>query len=270
MRKVKVGFIGFGRMGSVIADRALRMKQFRKSDVNAYAPSAKTQAALRKRGIRVEKSAANVVKKSRFVWLCVKPQKMADVLAEIKKAGAVSGKCFVSIAAGVPIARLEKALGRVAVVRVMPNTPSLLGAGMSGVSRGRFAGASDEKWVKTILSSLGDVVSVKEASMHAVTAVSGSGPAYVFYLAEMLSAAAKKLGLNEALAARLVRETIFGAGRMLKETGVDAYELRRQVTSPGGTTAAAIGEFEKRNLKTIVESALKKAVKRSKELSRAQ
>jgi pyrroline-5-carboxylate reductase len=86
----------------------------------------------------------------------------------------------------------------------------------------------------------------------------------------MLSAAAKKLGLNEALAARLVRETIFGAGRMLKETGVDAYELRRQVTSPGGTTAAAIGEFEKRNLKTIVESALKKAVKRSKELSRAQ
>ncbi len=264
---VKVGFIGFGRMGSVIAERALSTKKFKKNETHAYAPSAKTKGRIKRLGVKLEKSAADVVKKSRIVWLCVKPQKMAETLASFKGAS-VSGKCFVSIAAGLPLAFFEKQLKRAAVIRVMPNTPSLLGAGMSGVSRGRFAGAAQEKWVKNVLSSLGDVVSVPEKQMHAVTAVSGSGPAYIFNLAEALVLAAKKLGLNDALAARLVRETIFGAGRMLKETGIDAGELRKQVASPGGTTAAALKEFEKRGLNKIVADALKKAVKRSKELSR--
>lgn len=270
MRNVKVGFIGFGRMGGVIAERALRMKKFQKGVTCAYDPNAKTQAHLRMLGIRAEKCAADVVRRSQFIWLCVKPQIMSNVLLDVKAAGNLSGKCFVSIAAGVPLDRLEKELNRAAVIRVMPNTPSLLGSGMSGVSRGRMASVAQENWVKNILSSLGDVVSVDEKKMHAVTAVSGSGPAYIFYMAEMLIAAAKKLGLNDVLAARLVRETIFGAGRMLKETGVDAAELRRQVTSPGGTTAAALSEFERRGFKGIVESALKKAVKRSKELSRGR
>jgi pyrroline-5-carboxylate reductase len=267
MRSVKVGFIGFGRMGGVIAERALQAKQFKASDACAYAPSGKTRSRIKKLGLRVEKSAADVVRKSKFVWLCVKPQKMGEALASFKNER-ISGKCFVSIAAGVPAARIEKELKGASVIRVMPNTPSLLGAGMSGISRGKNASRAQEKWVANVLSSLGEAAGVNEKLMHAVTAVSGSGPAYIFYMAEAMTAAAKKLGLKDDLAARLVRETIFGAGRMLKETTSDAGELRRQVTSPGGTTAAAIAEFDRRGFQKIVADALKKAVKRSKELSR--
>jgi len=263
-----VGFIGFGRMGQVIARRALEQKRLRKNSVSAYAPSAKTRSVIRKLGVHLSADVADVVKRSYFVWLCVKPQRMNDVLAELKSVSRAN-KCFVSVAAGVPIERFEKALGpKAKVLRVMPNTPSLLGAGMAAISRGRYASKQDEATVKIILSSLGEVVSVPEKWMHAVTAVSGSGPAYVFTLAEAMVAAGKKLGLSDAVAERLVRQTVFGAGRMLRERMEPAAELRRQVTSPGGTTEAALKEFERRGFNKAVQAALERAVKRSKELSR--
>lgn len=265
---MKIGFIGFGRMGSVIAARGLKAGRFRRKDLIVYAPSVRTQKKIRALKIRLAKDAAEVAQVSRTIWLCVKPQKMNEALSTLR-GSRFSEKCFVSIAAGVTMEKLEKALGRVAVIRVMPNTPAVFGAGISAVSRGRYANAAHERQVRTILSSLGEVVSVKEKDMHAVTAVSGSGPAYVFNLAEALIAGAKKVGLNEKLATQLVRQTIFGAGQMLKASKVSAAELRHQVTSPGGTTAAALAEFERRGFQKMVAAALQKAVKRSKELSKS-
>jgi pyrroline-5-carboxylate reductase len=268
MRNVNVGFIGFGRMGSLIAERALKTGRLNKKKTIAFAPSAATRKRIKRLGVVSAGSAAEVVRSSSYIWLCVKPQKMSEAIASFAGVS-VTGKCFVSIAAGVPTEQIEKWLGLGAsVIRVMPNTPSLLGAGMSALSRGKRARAPQATFVADILSSMGDCVLVPEKWMHAVTAVSGSGPAYIFYMAEAMVAAAQTLGLDKKTAERLVRQTIFGAGRMLKETGVDAAELRTQVTSPGGTTAAALSEFERQPFRRIVADALKKAVKRSKELSR--
>jgi pyrroline-5-carboxylate reductase len=178
-------------------------------------------------------------------------------------------RCFVSIAAGIPIARLEKALGRgVPVLRVMPNTPALLRAGASAVSRGRSATAAHERAVKTILDAVGVSVSVPERLMDAVTALSGSGPAYAFYLTEAMTEAGQALGLTADLARTLARQTVYGAGLMLRARPDDAAELRRQVTSPGGTTAAAVAVFDREKLKKRIAAALKAAAKRSAELSR--
>jgi pyrroline-5-carboxylate reductase len=225
-------------------------------------------ALVLRESLIIRTHSAEVVRSSSYIWLCVKPQKMSEAIASFAGVS-VTGKCFVSIAAGVPTEQIEKWLGLGAsVIRVMPNTPSLLGAGMSALSRGKRARAPQATFVADILSSMGDCVLVPEKWMHAVTAVSGSGPAYIFYMAEAMVAAAQTLGLDKKTAERLVRQTIFGAGRMLKETGVDAAELRTQVTSPGGTTAAALSEFERQPFRRIVADALKKAVKRSKELSR--
>jgi pyrroline-5-carboxylate reductase len=269
MRNAKVGFVGFGRMGGLIAQRGLATGRFQRRNLIAFAPSTGTRRRIKQNGIRVAQSLNELLARSRFVWLCVKPQKMSEVLAMLRATGNVAGKSFISIAAGVETARIEKELGRnVSVLRVMPNTPSRFGAGMSAVSRGRFASTQDERTVTKVLAALGEVVKVSEKKMHAVTAISGSGPAYIFYMAEALTRAARQAGLDEKVAAKLVRQTIFGAGKMLRESADSAGELRKQVTSPGGTTEAALKEFARRDFEKIVSAGVQKAVKRSKELSR--
>jgi pyrroline-5-carboxylate reductase len=267
---MKVGFIGFGRMGSVIAEGALRAGLIKRRDVIAYAPSPSTRRKIKKLGLALATDAAQVVRASEIVLLCVKPQKMADVFETLStQTLGTRRRCFVSVAAGVTIKKLQARVGRPnTVIRVMPNTPALLGAGMSVVASGRGVASRHQAWVKKVLSSVGDVVTAPETWMDAVTALSGSGPAYVFYLAEALVEGAVKTGLPKETARRLVRQTIFGAGRMLKETGTDAAVLRHQVTSPGGTTAAAIEQFEKRKMKPLVAAALSAATKRSKELGK--
>lgn len=165
--------------------------------------------------------------------------------------------------------QLESWLGEgVAVFRVMPNTPAMLLSGMSAVSRGRFGNSIQEKEIKKILSSVGEVAVVSEKWMDAVTAVSGSGPAYVFYLAEALIESAKKLGVDAKTAQLMARQTVFGAGQMLAKREESAEELRRKVTSPGGTTAAAMNVFEKKKFKEVVQQAVAAAARRSAELSK--
>jgi pyrroline-5-carboxylate reductase len=268
----KVSFIGFGRMGGALAAGALAAKAVTVSRLTAFDPDPSALARARKLKIKRVPSEAAAAMAGDLVFLCVKPQQMQSTLAALSSMPLKErqARCFVSIAAGFPLERLERALGAgVPVIRVMPNTPALLRAGASAMSRGAAAKPIHEKWVRAVLEAVGASIPVPEDLMDAVTAVSGSGPAYVFYLAEAMTSAAERLGLPPELARALVRQTIFGAGAMLRSLPEPAEELRRQVTSPGGTTAAAMAVFDERNLKSLVETAVAAAAARSAELSRS-
>lgn len=201
------------------------------------------------------------------ILIVVKPQDVPALLTEI--AGAVgAGSTVVSLAAGIRIATLEAALpDGVAVVRAMPNTPALVGEGMFGISPG--SACSDEQLasVTGLLESGGKVVVVDESQQDAVTAVSGSGPAYVFYLAEAMIAGGVEAGLDEATARTLAAQTLVGASKLLGESGETAEELRRRVTSPNGTTAAAIAAFDDRGVKEALIAGVRAAAARSAEFS---
>jgi len=201
-----------------------------------------------------------------IVILAVKPQNIDGVLEEIKFYG--RDRLYISIAAGITTARIEKALGaRPRVIRVMPNTPALVGEGISALCKGRYASAKDLNAADEIFSSVGETVNISEKYFDLVTAVSGSGPAYFFYLKEALIGAALRLGMDRATAKKLVAKTALGAARLLMESGSGPEDLRRRVTSKGGTTEQAIKVFERSGMKRIVEKAVAAAAKRSRQLS---
>lgn len=267
---MKIGFIGYGRMGSALAKGALKAGVFSGKNVTVIDSKAALRAQAKRDGFRSTSELSKVLEASSIVFICVKPQGMRELFDELKSLNRGFGStCFVSIAAGVRLSELEKGLGKkVAVIRAMPNTPALLQAGITGLSRGRWTSTSQGAFVEKIFKAVGGVVWITESKMDAVTAVSGSGPAYAFYLAEALVSTARKFGFTASQARTLVHQTLFGAGCMLSQRPESAEELRQQVTSPGGTTEAALREFEKQGLKKIVQQALTKAQRRSKELSR--
>jgi pyrroline-5-carboxylate reductase len=202
------------------------------------------------------------------VLLAVKPQVMAEVLAAV--APTVRPDALViSIAAGVTTTMLDNRLGgRGRIVRVMPNTPMLVGAGISAVAAGPRAGDDDVAWTCDLFATSGEVVRVGEEMMDAVTAVSGSGPAYFFYLVEAMIAAGLAEGLDERTAARLAGHTCLGAGRLLADTGESAAALRARVTSPGGTTQRAVETMDAAGAKDILVRAVRAAAARARELGK--
>ena len=180
--------------------------------------------------------------------------------------GVHPAKLAISICAGIRTALLERALGEVPVIRAMPNTPAAIGQGATAIARGRFAKDDHLAAALNILCTVGRVVVVEESQMDAVTAVSGTGPAYVFYLAEALIAAAQKEGLSKEQAYVLVYQTFVGASELLSHDPAGPAELRARVTSPGGTTQAAIEYLEQNGWREIFEQAVHRARKRSEEL----
>lgn len=228
-------------------------------------------ASLQRR-YKVKTSAHNrrPVRRADVVLLAVKPQHMKHVLEDIGPVIRPS-QLILSIAAGITTRFIEKFLARgVPVLRIMPNTPALVGQGMAAIARGRFAKESHQHVARSIMETVGRVVTVPEKEMNAVTAVSGSGPAYVFYLAEAMRDAGVKLGLAPQIADQLVRQTVKGAGALLAQSRDEAHTLREHVTSPGGTTEAALKIMEKANVRKIISEALRRAAERSRELSQAQ
>jgi pyrroline-5-carboxylate reductase len=202
------------------------------------------------------------------IVLAVKPQSMPLVLDAL--AGHVAaGQLIVSIAAGITLSSISAKLGQsVAVVRSMPNTPALIGQGITGVVAGCQCSKQQRQQAEEILSAAGEVIWLNdEALMDAVTAISGTGPAYFFLMTEALAAAAKELGLPPETAERLASITCFGAGAMLAANPGEASELRRQVTSPGGTTQAAMGVFKEGRFNELVFKAAEAARDRSRELA---
>lgn len=199
--------------------------------------------------------------------IATKPDGVAGVAAELAKVG---GGRILSIAAGVTIATIESAAGPDAVVvRAMPNTPALVGRGVSCISAGSRALDDDLAWAESVLSAVGIVSRVPEPMLDAVTGLSGSGPAYVFLVAEALVDAGVAVGLPRELAAVLASQTIHGAGAMLTETGEEAAALRAGVTSPGGTTAAGLTVLERGSVRAAFIDAVASATARSRELAAA-
>ena len=203
------------------------------------------------------------------VLLAIKPQALAGLGEELGGRLSDSGRAVLTILAGTPSGKVQRTLGPgLRVVRVMPNTPVSIGLGMSAVAAGDGAGEEDAAFAERLFAAIGDVVRIGEPQMDAFTAVAGSGPAYVFYLAEAMAAAAARMGFEQQTAERIVRQTIAGAVGLMERSGEEPGALRRAVTSPGGTTAAAIEVMESSGMLETVVEALRAAKARGAELAR--
>jgi pyrroline-5-carboxylate reductase len=212
-------------------------------------------------------SNAEAAAKADTLALVVKPQDMDDLLKEIAPA-VRPGQLVISLAAGITTAFLEARLPEgVAVVRVMPNTPALVDAGMAAISRGSHCDEEHLVEAEQMMASVGKVVRVPERQQDAVTAISGSGPAYLFFVVESMIEAGVHLGLPRGTATDLVVQTVVGSAKLLQETGEHPVVLREQVTSPGGTTAAAIRELEDHKVRAAFLTALEAARDRSRALA---
>jgi len=200
------------------------------------------------------------------VLLAVKPQSLGQVAGELTDADAVGERVVISILAGMPTERIRAMLGgRCRVVRVMPNTPARVGRGMSAIAG---AGGEDRRLALDLMSALGEVIEIEQQQMDAFTAVAGSGPAYVFYLAEAMEAAARRLGFEQSQASAIVTQTIVGAATLLEAGDASAAELRASVTSRGGTTAAATDVLDHEGMTEMMVRAIRSARDRGAELAR--
>ncbi|GAB0106681.1 pyrroline-5-carboxylate reductase [Nocardia sp. JMUB6875] len=220
-------------------------------------------------GIRATDDIADAAKSADLIVIAVKPNDVDAVVAELGKAelGEAHDQVLVSLAAGVPTSRMESRLpAGFPVIRVMPNTPMLVGQGMSAIAPGRYARKEQLTLVTEMLESVGKVVTVTESQLDAVTAVSGSGPAYFFLIVEAMIDASVGLGLTRDVATQLVVQTMLGSAALLDESGQSAPELRAAVTSPAGTTAAGLRELERGAVRSAFHDALHAAKRRSVEL----
>ncbi|GGE86780.1 pyrroline-5-carboxylate reductase [Stappia taiwanensis] len=230
-------------------------------------PPPEIRELLLRHTIRLESAVPDGVKAG-VLMLAIKPQMMDAVLGGL--VGAVDGDTLVlSIAAGTPVGRFEQAFGQVAITRVMPNTPAQVGRGMSVAFANGATSAAQRATVDDLLAAIGASAWIeREEQMDAVTAVSGSGPAYVFYLVEAMAAAGERAGLDADLAMRLARQTVCGAGELLFQSELEAAELRRNVTSPKGTTEAALKVLMAEDgLQPVFDRAVAAAKRRSEELA---
>ena len=258
-----LGFLGGGNMAEAIIRAAISKGIAAADRVIVADPAAARRDLLAGLGVTVTEDNAAVVAAAEQVVLAVKPQVFPGV-ADVVKAAA--DKIVISIMAGLSSAKIESLAGvPLRLVRVMPNTPMMVGAGMSGVALGPHAQEGDDELAMRLFGAAGEAVRVSEFDIDAVTAVSGSGPAYVFYLAEAMQKAAADLGLS-AHARTLVNHTILGAAKLLVDSTDDAATLRRKVTSPGGTTQAAITHLEEQAVGRAVVDAVAAAHRRSREL----
>ncbi|MCC5865770.1 MAG: pyrroline-5-carboxylate reductase [Wenzhouxiangella sp.] len=262
-----IAFIGGGNMARALIGGLIHAGQAA-DRLTVADPAAEQRQRLQDDfGIAGAGSNAAACSDKQAVVLAVKPQVMDSVLAEIASA-LDDDTVVISVAAGVSLDQLAASLGRRrALVRAMPNTPALYGAGITGLAASGHLSDAQRLLVEQIFTSAGEVTWISDESwMDAVTAVSGSGPAYFFALTEHLAKAGAAAGLPAELAALLARQTAIGAGVMLARSDVDAGELRRRVTSPGGTTAAALARFDEDGLALLVERAVDAAVQRGRKL----
>lgn len=265
----RVGFIGAGRMATALA-RGLVASGFTAADrvIASDVVAAACEQFARETGARCVAGGAEVWADSEIVVLAVKPQQMAEVLAD----GATRVRpehLVISVAAGVTLATMAAALGAERrLVRVMPNTPCLIGAGASAFALGGAATADDAAQVERLLSTVGIAVPVPEKLLDAVTGLSGSGPAYVYQIIEALSDGGVRVGLPRDTATRLAAQTVLGAARMVLETGQHPGALKDAVTSPGGTTIAGLHALEAGGLRGVLMNAVHAATARSQELGR--
>ncbi|AFU05724.1 pyrroline-5-carboxylate reductase [Nocardia brasiliensis] len=270
----RIAVIGGGRIGEALIAGLLESGRLAK-DLVVVEPVTERAAQIAEQfSVRVTDSVADAAVGADLLVVAVKPADVDAVMTALGKAalsdnasvGNDRDQILVSLAAGVPTARLEAKLpAGFPVVRVMPNTPMLVGQGMSVIAPGRYARAQQLELVTDVLGAVGKVVTVAEAQMDAVTAVSGSGPAYFFLIVEAMVDAGVGLGLTREVATELVVQTMIGSAALLQESEQSAAELRAAVTSPAGTTAAAVRELERGGVRSAFLEALHAAKQRSAE-----
>ncbi|HEY2205370.1 MAG TPA: pyrroline-5-carboxylate reductase [Pseudonocardia sp.] len=264
----RIALLGAGKMGEALLTGLVKSGQPSEGLCFTERSDERARQVAERHGVR-RLEVPEAVRRSDVLVVAVKPHDAADLLAELRpEVGA--GVLVVSLCAGLPTEFFERRLPEgTAVVRVMPNTPMLVGEAMSVISAGRWATDRHLDQVTAVLASVGRVARVPESQQDAVTAVSGSGPAYFYYLAEAMADAGVLLGLPRPLAAELAAQTALGAARMLTETGDHPVVLREAVTSPGGTTAVAVHELDRHAVKAAITSAIEKCRDRSVELGRS-
>jgi len=259
-----IGFIGGGNMAEALIKGILHSGM---KDIIASEPRNERRTYLEKTyNVKITLDNTEVVKNSNIIILAVKPQNMDDVTAEIS-AFVSNDKVVVSIAAGITLSYLSSRLKTSKIIRVMPNTPALVQEGMSVLSMSECIHDKEMGLIRDIFISIGKVLVLPEKYMDAVTALSGSGPAFIALFIEHMIHAGVKMGLTSDNASELAIQTLIGTARLL-ETGIPPDKLREMVTSPGGTTAEGLKVFEERGHQDIVTAVLEAAANRSKELGR--
>ena len=268
---MKLCFVGGGKMAEALIGVLISTEWAAPADLGVIEISEERRAALAQTfpELVVAPSCQAACSSPDFdvkdVVVAVKPQHVSEVASEL---GAGGTERALSIAAGVRIKVLQAGFGAGArLVRAMPNTPALVGLGAAAIAASANASDDDVLWAESILSAVGTVTVVDEPELDAVTGLSGSGPAYLFLLAEAMTAAGVQQGLTVDIADRLTRQTLLGAASLLAASDDDPAQLRSNVTSPGGTTAAAIEVMQQNHLERIVKSAIAAATERSRELA---
>lgn len=251
-------------MAQAIVKGALGKGVLDAAEIVASDPSQQNRGVFSQWGCSVVEDNEAVAAQADQVLLAVKPQVFPVVASQLSHGS--ENQVLISIMAGLSCEKIGSLIGRPCrIVRVMPNTPALVGQGMAGIALGTGARPGDEALAKQLFAAVGQVVELHEPMIDAINAISGSGPAYLFYLAEAMEQAARDLGLGEH-ARQVVAQTLMGSGKLLAESGEDPAELRRKVTSPGGTTLAASTRLDEKQVQPSIIDAIRAAYDRAKEL----
>ncbi|HHT9125227.1 MAG TPA: pyrroline-5-carboxylate reductase [Candidatus Brocadiia bacterium] len=270
MLKERFGFIGGGKMGEALVKGILKAKLSSADKIIVGDPLKERVLLLEKEtGIKTTQNNKEIVQNADLIILAVKPNTVGGVLKELKDS-ITKKHLIVSIAAGIPIAFIESSLKPgCRVIRVMPNTPCLVGETAAGFALGTNATEADGKLVSTILSAVGKCFLLDEKLLDTVTGLSGSGPAFVYMVIEALSDGGVKMGLTRDVATKLAAQTVLGSAKMVLESGIHIGELKDFVTSPGGTTIEGIHALEKGGLRTALIDAVEAATLKSRKLGEA-
>lgn len=267
MERRVLGIIGAGAMGTAIIRGLIRGGHLPEEIIVFDTDPGKKQSLIDS-GFRFLPDNRALVQQAEGVIIALKPQAVPDLLKEIGP-DYPQGKPVLTVAAGISIAAYEESLPPgTPVVRAMPNMPALIGEGVTALAGGTFATMDDLSWAHELLSPLGKVLMVREPLMDAVTGLSGSGPAYVYLFIEALIDAGVRVGLSRDTAKEMAVSTVYGSVRMMQETKEHPAKLREQVTSPGGTTAAALAHLERGAFRGLISDAVAAAAERSQELGK--
>ena len=265
---VRVAVLGVGKMGGILLQAFLKQNLFAVDQIHATVGHSERAVVLSSQwGVDVSTNNLEAARQSDLILIGVKPFQVPELIEQIKPA-LTQGKTIVSFAASVKTRAIEEAAGiEIAVLRAMPNTPSALGAGAAGLCAGRFVKPEQMELAQRIFETVGRTVIVDEKHMDAVTGLSASGPAYIYIIIEALAEAGVKVGLPRDIATQLAAQTVFGAGKMVLETGYHPALLKDAVTTPAGCTIDGILELEEGGLRVTLIKAVMRATERAKQLA---
>jgi len=268
MLNKRIGVIGCGNMGGALIKGIVQSEQFIAENIWVLdADKKKADSLAKKYGVVARARLNDIIKFADYLILAVKPDRISEVLEKMNK-DEIEDTVIISIAAGVTIESIEKALGcKCKVSRVMPNTPALIKEGMSAICYNDNISDKEITSIRKLFEFIGKVVEVDEKHMNAVTALSGSGPAYVFMFIEAMADAGVRMGLKRDVAYELAAQTVCGSAKMVMETGKHPGELKDMVCSPAGTTIEAVYQLEKRGFRGTIMKAIGEAFEKAEEMS---